>query len=559
MTGFDCFVSVCRRIESISGSIEITGVVSDLLRSVDDDELAIVARFIMGEVFPRWTGLELGVGPNLLYMAIAKAAGIKVSQVKDLVRDLGDVGEAARAALVNKTEVSFSSFFGGKSSISIGEVYSRFLEIARFSGKGSQSAKVRTLQYLFSSVSPDEAVYISRLALEELRIGVGEGIVRDAIAEAFGVDKELVERGYMLTNDLGMVACTAKRGGEAGLRGLGIQVGRPVKMMLAQVVESSEAAVSALGCVAVEWKFDGARIQVHKDGDRVILYSRRLENVTDSLPDIVGRVRSRVVAREAILDGEVVAIGEDGKPMAFQQLLRRFRRKHGVEGILGKIPLTLNLFDIMYMDGRSLIDLPLRERRRFLTGAVREGEGLLLAKETITSDPHVIDSVYADALEAGHEGVMLKNPLSVYTPGKRGRNWLKLKPIMENLDLVVVGGEWGKGRRAHLIGSYVLACIDPESRELLQIGRVGTGMSDEDLKDLTEVFRELIVSEEGRDLSFEPKIIFEVAYEEIQKSSNYSSGYALRFPRLVRVRYDKSLDDADTIDRVESLYLRQRR
>ena len=558
MTGFDRFVSVCKEIEGISSSLEITGVVSDFLRSVDDDELAILTRFIMGEVFPRWTGLEPGIGPNLLYTAIAKTAGIKVSRVKELVRDLGDAGEAARAALINKTEVSFSSFFDAGASISVGDVYSRFLEIARFSGKRSQSAKVRTLQYLFSNLSPDEAVYLSRLALEELRIGVGEGIVRDSIADAFGVKKELVERGYMLTNDLGTVALTAKREGEEGLRGLGIQVGRPVKMMLAQVAGSIESAVSAMGCVAVEWKFDGARVQVHKDGDRVILYSRRLDDVTASLPDLVELVRSRIMVREAILDGEAVAIGASGKPMAFQQLLRRFRRKHGVEGMRDEIPLNLNLFDVIYIDGKSLIDLPLRERRKFLAGVVREGAGLLLAEEIITDDSRVIERVYSEALGAGHEGVMLKNPDSVYAPGKRGRNWLKVKPIMENLDLTVVGGEWGKGRRAHLIGSYILACVDPESRAFLRIGRVGTGMSDEDLKDLTETFKELIVSEKGRDLLFEPRIVFEVAYEELQKSSNYSSGYALRFPRLVRVRDDKSSDDTDTIERVEALYSMQR-
>jgi len=314
-----------------------------------------------------------------------------------------------------------------------------------------------------------------------------------------------------------------------------------------------------MGCVAVEWKFDGARVQVHKDGDHVILYSRRLEDVTGSLPDLVELVRSQVMAREAILDGEVVAIGVDGKPMAFQQLLRRFRRKYGVEGMQDEIPLNLNIFDVMYIDGKSLIDLPLRERIKFLAGVIRDGGGLLLAEETITENPIVVERVYAEALEAGHEGVMLKNPDSVYAPGKRGKNWLKVKPIMENLDLVVVGGEWGKGRRAHFVGSYVLACMDPKSRVPLWIGRVGTGMSDEDLKDLTGIFRELIVSEEGRDLLFEPRIVFEVAYEEIQKSSNYSAGYALRFPRLVRVRSDKSPSEADTIKRVEALYSMQRR
>lgn len=561
MTDFSEFVRVYQRIEKISGSLEMRDVVSDFLREVDDDELGVVTRFIMGEVFPPWCDLELGIGPNLLYTAIARTASITVRDVKNLVRELGDVGEAARAALSVKTQRAqrtFSCFTNEQISLSILDVYSRFREIASASGKGSQSEKIKHLQYLFSNLSPEDAVYVARLALEELRIGVGEGIVQDAIAKAFDVSRELVERAYMLTNDLGRVALIAKKEGTGGLGEVSITLNRPIKMMLAQVAESIESAVAEMGEVAVEWKFDGARVQIHKKGEEVTLYSRRLENVTRSLPEVVGCVREGISAGEVILDGEAVAIGADGKPMAFQQILRRFRRKYDIKQMQHEIPLTLNVFDIMYLEGESLIERPLRERRKILSSQIHPVEGLRLAEQRITDQPRIIHEVYEEALAAGHEGVMLKNPESAYTPGKRGKNWLKVKSLMETLDLVVVGAEWGEGRRAHMLGSYILACRDPENNTYLEMGRVGTGISDERLKELTHRFRELILREEGKQVQLEPRVVFEIAFEEIQKSPNYSAGYALRFPRLVRVREDKSPEDADTIDRVEDLYNRQK-
>ncbi|HIH43562.1 MAG TPA: ATP-dependent DNA ligase [Candidatus Methanoperedenaceae archaeon] len=553
MTSFQRFAETCRRIEAISGSIEITGIVADFLRDVDVGELDISTRFVMGRVFPVWSQEELGIGPSLLYSALAKSAGVSEKDIENLVRDTGDVGLAASSALGAKTRRTLG--FVEEEALSISEVYSRFSAVAGMTGKGSQSSKINKLKYLFSMAKPDEAVYLARLAIEELRIGVGEGIVRDAIAAAFNVPVELVERGYMLTNDPGIVAVTARSEGENGLLRLGVSLFKPVKMMLAQVAESIESAVTEMGAPAVEWKFDGARVQIHKSGDSVRIYSRRLENVTASLPDVVRAVKVEVTAREAILDGETVATGENGKPMAFQEILRRFRRKYNVSEMAQKIPLHTRLFDILYKDGKSLIDTPLLMRRQLLESCASSG---ILASQKVTSDIAEINSIYQQALDAGHEGIMLKNPASLYTPGKRGKNWLKFKPLMETLDLVVIGGEWGEGRRAHLVGSYMLACRDPDTGEFLPIGRVGTGLTDEMLTELTGLLKALIIRENGKLIEFEPKKVFEIAFEEIQKSPNYDSGFALRFPRLVRVRDEKSPDDCDTIERVEQLYAGQR-
>jgi len=552
MTFFEQFAKVCRAIENISGSLDITSVVANFIREVSDEELPIVTRFIMGHIFPVWSNKESGIGPNILYSAISRTSSLPLKLIEKLVKETGDIGIASEKAITSgKTHLSFFP----EEQLSIKEVYSRFEKISELEGKGSQDAKIKNLQYLFSSAKPDEILYLSRLAIEELRIGVGEGIVRNAIAEAFDVPSELVERGVLLTNDMGLVAVTAKKEGQQGLLKLGVVINRPLKMMLAQIGPGIKETIKEMGFVAVEWKFDGARVQIHKDGTEIKIYSRKLENVTTSLPDLVRSIRTNVSASSIILDGEAVAIGPDKRPLAFQEILRRLRRKYDISATSIEIPLHLNLFDILYLNGESLIDKPLVDRRKKLEEACKTS---IIARQTITDDPGVIENIYKEALAAGHEGVMLKNPGSLYSPGKRGKNWLKLKPIMETLDLVVIGGEWGEGRRTKFIGSYLLACRDTDTDRLLPIGRVATGITDEQLEEMTKLFKDLVISESSNHLEFEPKIVFEVAFEEIQKSPNYGSGYALRFPRLVNMRSDKSVEDADSIERVEQLYIGQK-
>jgi len=553
MTFFEQFAKVCNTIENIAGSLEITSIVANFFREVSDEELPIVTLFIMGHIFPAWSNKESGIGPNILYSAISRTSSLPLKQIEKLVKETGDIGIASEKAI--KSGKTHLSFFPEEEQLSIKEVYLRFEKISELEGKGSQDAKIKNLQYLFSSAKPGEVIYLSRLSIEELRIGVGEGIVRNAIAQAFDVPSELVERGILLTNDMGLVAVTAKKEGLQGLEMLGVVINRPLKMMLAQIGSGINETVKEMGLVAVEWKFDGARVQIHKNGNDIKIYSRKLEDVTSSLPDLVKSIQSNVFASSIILDGEAVAIGKDKRPMAFQEVLRRLRRKYDISTTAIEIPLHLNLFDILYLNGESLIDIPLVDRRKKLEEACDKS---IVASQTQTKDPGIIENIYKEALQAGHEGVMLKNPGSLYSPGKRGKNWLKLKPIMETLDLVVIGGEWGEGRRTKFIGSYLLACRDPDTDRLLPIGRVATGITDEQLEEMTNLFKDLLISESSNHLEFEPKIVFEVAFEEIQKSPNYESGYALRFPRLVNMRSDKSIEDADSIERVEQLYIGQK-
>lgn len=550
MTSFQRFAELCQKVEGVSGSLEKIDLVAAFLADLDEDELAIASRFIMGTLFSPSLDLVMGVGPSILYEALARACGCSIEQISDMLRATGDPGLVAAAAVEKRNPIGFAAFVE-EESLSIKDVYQRFLAVARVSGKRSQGAKVKNLQFLFSQANSLEAQYIARLAIEDMRIGVGEGGVRDAIARAFDRNSADVERAFNLTNDMGLVAVNSKRG---TLSDLSVMINHPIKVMLAQLGEGIQGALQELGLAAIEWKYDGARVQIHKDQEKVRIFSRRLEDVTASLPEIV-QTAKRVRADSAILDGEVVAIGKDGRPMAFQEILKRFRRKYNVQKLALQIPLHLFLFDLIYLDGKSVVDLPLTERRMLLE---RIADQTILADQIQSDSPDAAEKIYVQALAAGHEGLILKNPTSVYAPGKRGKNWLKIKPVMETLDLVVIGAKWGEGRRASFLGSYRLGCLDQDTDKLLDIGWVATGLTDEALADLTEMFRELILLQKGMEVELKPAVIFEVAYEEIQKSQSYSSGYALRFPRLVAMRDDKSLEEADTLERVVSLYRLQR-
>jgi len=539
------FAEFCESIEKITSTLELTARISEFIRKIEDEQdLYNVVLFIMGRIYPTWDERELGVGVGLLYEALENVSGKKKGKIEDLVRELGDLGLVS-ARLVGERSMLTLEF----EELTIKRLREIFDEISGLTGEGSRKRKILLLTGLYGQSTPLEAKYITRLIMNEMRLGVGEGIVRDAIARAFGVSEEIVERAYMITNDLGKVAVIAKKYGRKGLEELKVQLGIPVKMMLAQVAESFEEAIRSSN-TAVEWKFDGSRVQIHWGNGILKIYSRKLENVTNALPEIVEEVKKNV-KEGVILDGEVIAV-KDGRPMPFQHVLRRFRRKHDVLKMVEKIPLQLYVFDVLYANG-EVIDMPLKERRNILKEYVNESERLKIAEQIITDEKGTIERIFNEAVNAGHEGVMLKNPSSPYIPGKRGKHWLKLKSVMETLDLVVVGGEWGEGKRSHLISSYELACLDTTGK-LLKVGRVATGFTDEDLEELTEIFKQIIVYRHGKIVEFLPKYVFEVAYQEIQKSPKYESGYALRFPRFIRLRDDKDVNEADTIERIEKLY-----
>ncbi|WP_099212325.1 ATP-dependent DNA ligase [Thermococcus henrietii] len=544
-----------RRLEKTTLKTLKTKFVADFLKKTPDDLLEIVPYLILGKVFPDWDERELGVGEKLLIRAVSMATGVPEKEIENSIKDTGDLGESVALALKKRKQKSFFS-----QPLTIKRVYNTFVKVAEASGEGSQDRKMKYLANLFMDAGPEEGKYLARTVLGTMRTGVAEGILRDAIAEAFKVKPELVERAYMLTSDFGYVTKVAKLEGNEGLSKVSIQIGKPIRPMLAQNATSvKEALIEMGGEAAFEIKYDGARVQVHRDGDRVIIYSRRLENVTRSIPEIVEAVKASLKPSKVIVEGELVAVGENGRPRPFQYVLRRFRRKYNIEEMIEKIPLELNLFDILYVDGESLIDTKFAKRRKKLEESVEESDKIKLAEQLVTKKVEEAEEFYKRALELGHEGLMAKRLDSVYEPGNRGKKWLKIKPTMENLDLVIIGAEWGEGRRAHLLGSFLVGAYDPESGEFVPVGKVGSGFTDEDLVEFTKMLKPLIVREEGKFVEIEPKVVIEVTYQEIQKSPKYKSGFALRFPRYVALREDKSPEEADTIERVAQLYELQER
>jgi len=578
------FVTFAERADAMAaeeGDLATVGLVADALAAAGED-LPVVARFLRGEVFPGWDGRTLSVGPSLCHEALARAAGANVvaADVEDRLAETGEIGAvAAGLDLGGQTGLAAFGDDGGSGGdgLTVREVYGELVAVAEATGDGSESFRTDALFGLFTRASPTEARYLARLVLGEMRVGVGGGAVRDAIAEAFlgaavttptddrgegdRTDElvAVVERALQVTNDHGRVAEIARDEGETGLRDVSLEVGRPVRSMLAQAGAVADA-LDSWGTVAAEVKYDGARVQIHYETPdepdsegTVSIYSRNMEEVTAALPELVEHVREHA-RPPAILDGEAVAVDDDGDPLPFQEILRRFRRKHDVDRMREEVRVELRAFDCLHADGTDLLEAPLTERHDRLREVLDASVSELLVSEEVAE----VEAFEAAALAAGHEGVMLKRPDSTYDPGKRGRNWLKRKPDVETLDLVVTGAEWGEGRRAELFGTFELSvrtgggngeADDPYAA----VGNVATGITDEGLAELTERLEPQVETESGQTVSFAAETVFEVGYEEIQASPTYGSGYALRFPRFLGVREDKAPGDADTLERVERL------
>ena len=547
------FAARAAEIESVAADTDTVESVAELFVEAGED-LGIVTRFVQGRVFPAHEPTKLDIGPALCHEALARAAGpnVAAADVETRLADVGEIGAVAEGLDLGGQRGLGSFGDGDDGGLTVAGVDADLRALADAEGTGSTDTKVGTLFGLFNRAEPTEARFLARLVLGNMRIGVGEGAVRDATAAAFDVAPEAVERAMQVSNDAGLVAETARESGRDGLDDVRLAVGRPVEAMLAQA-GSAVDAVEAWGSVAVETKFDGARVQLHYDGAETRLFSRNLEDVTGALPEVV-EAAARALDRPAILDGEVVAVDEDGSPRPFQDVLRRFRRKHGVDAAREDVPVEFRAFDCLHADGEDLLDAPLLDRHERLSELLGGAEGALaggVADLRIAGSTDDIAAREEAALSAGHEGIMLKNPESSYTPGDRGRNWLKRKPDVETLDLVVTGAEWGEGRRANHFGTFLLSVRDGEAFE--PIGKVATGITDAELEGLHERLVPHVRSESGTDVEIDPAVVFEVGYEEIQRSPTYGSGYALRFPRFVAVREDKAPADADSLERVERL------
>lgn len=532
--------------------------------------LVLLAR---GRLYPAYDREELGVSSQLVLAAIAKASGVAETPLRERWSETGDLGDVAAWAVETGGQQTLFS-----EPLTVERVHDVLRELPGFDGAGSQDRRVDTVAGLLSNADPEEARYVVRTALGHLRVGVGEGTIRDAIADAFldGGEEavDAVERAYQVTTNFQVVARTARDDGRSGLERLSVELGRPVQVMLAETAEDIPAGVTEVavdGVALCEYKYDGFRVQIHVDGDDISIFTRRLEEVTEQFPDVVRAVEAAVTPARVVLDGELVgytpgtvtAEQQAREPLAFQQLSRRIKRESNIEATARELPVVAHVFDCLYED-RSLLSAPLRERRDRLEDLVTAVSpapdsgvaGFETARSLSVSgdDPTAASELYREALDAGHEGVMLKNPGATYQPGRRVGRLLKHKPTMEPLDLVVTRAQYSEGRRSKLLGRLFLGCYDPETGSLLEVGRLSTGYTDEELEQLTDRLETLAIDQEGRRVELEPSVVLEVEYEELQESPEYESGYALRFPRYLRTRDTLAPEDADTIGRVERLY-----
>jgi DNA ligase-1 len=555
---YSALVSVYDDLAAESGTHAKRDLLADLFRETDPDLLPAVVRLSRGRVFPPWDSRSLGVSSSLTLDAIATATGVPADDVEDRWREAGDLGDAAASALVDRTQQPLVP-----RTLTVRDVHDTLRELAGYAGEGSQSRRVDALAGLVSDASPDEARYLVRTVVGAMRLGVGEGIVRDALADAFldgsqdAVDA--VERAAEVTNDYALVAERARADGRDGLAALDVELFRPIKPMLAGTAESLGGALDALGDdegrALVETKYDGVRAKCHRRGDEVRVFTRRLEDVTAQFPDVEAAVRDHLDATEFVVEAEVVGRDPDtGDPVPFQELSRRIKRKYDVDELVEAVPVTVHLFDCLVLEGESLLDRPLRERLAELAAVLDPDPGRIeRAANVRTADVDAAETFYGDALAAGHEGVMVKNLDATYQPGSRVGYQRKVKPTMEPLDLVVTRAKWSEGRKSDFLGRPYLACRTADG-SLAEVGRMHTGFTDDDLAALTDRLEPLVRAVDGREALLEPAVVLEVEYEEIQASPTYDSGYALRFPRFLAIRDDLAPEDADTLARVEELY-----
>ncbi len=551
-------VEVYSELGKTAKKLEKADIIANFLKKIDKNEIKDIIHLLQGKIFAEYDERKIGMSSRLVLRVISNSTGIQIDEVEKLWKEVGDLGKTAELLMKKRKQMTLF-----KEELTIKKVVENIKKLSSFEGEGTVDKKISLVVELLNSSKPEESRFIIGTILEELRVGVASGIIRNALAKVFDTNVEDVEKAYNLTTDYGEVAELLKEYGTKALEKIFLKPGIPVKSMLAILSESIEETFEALGKPAqFEEKLDGFRVQIHKD--KIIkLFTRNLENVTKQFPDIVKYVKENVKAKNFILDGEVVAYDKKTKKhLSFQTISQRIKRKHNIYEMVKKFPIELNLFDVIYCNGRSLINESLLKRREVLESIAKESSGkIVLTKKLITDDEKKASKFFQESLEEGNEGIMVKNINSSYVSGRYVNGWMKLKNVLEQLDLVIVKAEFGEGKRVKWITSYTVAC--KSGNELLEIGKVSTGIKEKggDLtyNKMTEMLKPLIINEKGKEVIVKPKIIIEVGYEEIQKSPSYSSGFALRFPRVIRERsIEKNLSDINTIKDIEKIYSCQR-
>jgi len=552
-TEFRSLAELCEKLGGTTKRTLMVDYVADFLKQLHAEEVEPAVSMILGRPFPKWDQRVLEVSWATLSDIIKRLTNVDWKDFREAFSRTGDIGAATKIVFEASKVRRQATLF--EKPLTVLEVRHTFENIAEAAGSGSRERKERLVETLLSAATPLEAKYVVKVLIGEMRTGFHEGLMELAVSKAFDIPLEAVQTASMLTGDIGEVAWIAKTRGKESILKIGFKVFRPIKPMMAQMASDvNEALKEAGGEMAFEYKLDGARIQIHKSNDEVRVFSRRLTDVTESLPEVVQLVKEEVKAEQAILDGEVIAVGEEKSPLLFQHVMRRFRRVHGIDEMSKQIPVELQLFDVLYLNGQSQTDLPYTERRKKLAEIVGN---IPLTNQIVTKNPTEAEQFLKEALDNGHEGLVAKKLDSPYTPGIRGKRWFKIKRILEPLDLVIVAAEWGYGRRHNWLSDYYLAAQNPETRKFMIVGKTFKGLTDREIIDMTQRLKELTIREEPHRVVVVPKIVVEVAYNEVQKSPKYECGMALRFARITRIRDDKTPEEADTIQKVKEIYEKQ--
>ena len=573
---FSIIAEIFERMEGTTKRIELTNLLVELLKKTPKKIIPNAVYLLQGIIRPNFEGVELGVAEKLAIRAISKSSGLSIKKIEDDYKKCGDLGLTASNILKLKTQTTFTA-----EKITLERVYETLFRIAKLGGKGSQDLKMKYISSLLNDATPLEAKFVLKILLGTLRLGIAENTIMDALAIAFTGKKEnreQIENAYNVSSDLGKVSLLIATDGIDEIKKFKISLFSPIRPMLADRVKSEKEAIKKMPeRFAAEYKLDGERVQIHKQANEVVLFSRRLENITQYYPDIVENVKKSLSVNEGVFEAEIVPVNENtGEFLPFQELMHR-RRKYKLEKAISQYPITVNFFDVLYFDKKDCLNLEYSERRKILEKLVNEDDFSKLVPMLLVKNENEIEDFLENSINSGCEGLMLKTLDAPYRAGARGSNWLKLKreyrnELGDSLDLIVIGAYFGRGRRTGLYGTLLLGTYNPDKDNFSSVCKVGTGFTDESLDQLYQILSNKItlkknsrvVSEMEADVWFEPELVLEIVASEITLSPIHKtglnlirkgSGFALRFPKFTgKIRYEKAVEDASTDEEVLTLY-----
>jgi len=573
---FSIIAEIFERMESTTKRIELTNLLVELLKKTPKKIIPNAVYLLQGIIRPNFEGVELGVAEKLAIRAISKSSGLSIKKIEEDYKKCGDLGLTASNILKLKTQTTFTA-----EKITLERVYETLFRIAKLGGKGSQDMKMKYISSLLNDATPLEAKFVLKILLGTLRLGIAENTIMDALAIAFTgkkENKEQIENAYNVSSDLGKVSLLIATDGIDEIKKFKISLFSPIRPMLADRVKSEKEAIKKMSEIfAAEYKLDGERVQIHKQANEVVLFSRRLENITQYYPDIVENVKKSLSVNEGVFEAEIVPVNENtGEFLPFQELMHR-RRKYKLEKAISQYPITVNFFDVLYFDKKDCLNLEYSERRKILEKLVNEDNFSKLVPMLLVKNENEIEDFLENSINSGCEGLMLKTLDAPYRAGARGSNWLKLKreyrnELGDSLDLIVIGAYFGRGRRTGLYGTLLLGTYNPDKDNFPSVCKVGTGFTDESLDQLYQILSNKItlkknsrvISEMEADVWFEPDLVLEIVASEITLSPIHKtglnlirkgSGFALRFPKFTgKIRYEKAVEDASTDEEVLTLY-----